>query len=129
MKSNSLLIATGLVLILITGCKSKTADEFIVNKWHLYDMSGKDSESIPDSVKAKMYKEASIEFKKDGKYETNAMGEGSRKGTYRFSADKKILITIEDGGMPDSVSVIELSATKMTVKDKNADVKISFKPH
>jgi len=31
--------------------------------------------------------------------------------------------------MPDSVSVVELTATKMTVKDGKADVRISFKPH
>ena len=129
MKLNGLLITVALFLITANGCKSKTADDLIVNKWHLYEMKGKDAESIPDSVKTKMYNEASIEFTKDGKYQTNGMGEGTKKGTYHFSVDKKTLITTEDGGMPDSVSVIELTETKMTVKDGKADVQVSFKPH
>lgn len=129
MKLNGLLVAATLCMITINGCKSKTADSLIINKWHLYEMSGKDSESIPDSVKTKMYKEASIEFMKDGKYQTMGMGEGLKKGTYHFSTDGKSIITTEDGGMPDTVAVVELTANKMTVKDAKVDVKISFKPH
>jgi len=129
MKLNGLLITATLFTIAAVSCKSKTASDLIVNKWHLYEMKGKDAENIPDSVKTKMYKEATIEFTKEGKYETNGMGETTKKGTYHFSGDGKTLITTEDGGMPDSVSVVELTATKMTVKDGKADVEISFKPH
>ena len=129
MKLNCLLITATLFLIIANGCKSKTSDELIINKWHVYEMSGKAAASVPDSIKTKMYKEASIEFKKDGKYETIGMGEGMKTGTYRFSNDGKTLITTEDGGMTDSVSVVELTASKMTVQDSKADIKISFKPH
>jgi len=129
MKLNGFLITITLLMLTTYGCKSKTANDLIVNKWHLYEMAGKDAESIPDSVKSKMYKEASIEFTKDGKYQTTGMGEGIKKGTYQLTTDGKTLITTENGGMPDSVSVVELTATKMTVKDGKADVRISFKPH
>lgn len=129
MKLNSLLIAATLFMIAAGGCKSKTADDLIVNKWHMYEMKGKDAETIPDSVKTKMYKEASIEFTKDGRYQTIGMGESTQKGSYHFSNDGKVLITTEDDGIADSVSVVELTATKMTVKDSRSDVQISFKPH
>lgn len=129
MKLNSLLTTATLFLILANGCKSKTADKFIINKWHVSEMSGKAAGSVPDSIKTKMYKEASIEFKKDGKYETIGMGEGMKTGTYRFSTDGKTLITTENGGMTDSVSVVELTAAKMSVQDSKADIKISFKSH
>ena len=129
MKLNSLQITATLFITLLNGCKSKSANELIINKWHLYEMSGKDSESIPDSIKTKMFKEASIEFMKDGKYQTMGMGEGLKKGTFHFSTDEKTIITTEDGGMPDTVAILELTSTKMIVKDPKADVKISFKPH
>jgi hypothetical protein len=129
MKLNGLIIAAGLFMITVAGCKSKTANDLIVNKWHLYEMKGKDAEGIPDSVKTRMYKEASIEFTKDGKYQTDGMGQGIKKGTYHLTADSKTLITTEDGGTPDSVLLVELTTTKMTVKDGKADVQISFKPH
>jgi len=129
MKLNGLFIAATLFMTTASGCKSKTASELVVNKWHLYQMSGKDAEGIPDSVKTKMYKEASIEFTNDGKYQTIGMGEGTKNGAYNFSLDGKQIITTEDGGMPDSVSIVELRATKLTVQDSKADVQVSFKPH
>ncbi|MFM6925746.1 MAG: hypothetical protein ACKOU7_09625 [Ferruginibacter sp.] len=129
MKLYGLIITASLFMIAAVSCKSKTAGDLIVNKWHLYEMKGKDAETIPDSVKTKMYNEASIEFTKDGRYQTVGMGTGTQKGSYHFSNDGKQLITTEDGGMADSVSLMELTATRLTVKDAKADFQISFKPH
>ncbi len=131
MKLNNLFIVTILTAsALIAGCKTKKNKDHIVTKWHVTDVSGKGAEMIPDSTKTKMFKEATIEFKNDGKYETYGMGSGSQKGTWHFTADEKALITVEDGSsVSDTVNVVELTAGKMVVQDSKGEIKISFKAH
>ena len=129
MKLNGLLITVALFMIAASGCKPKTAENLVINKWQLTEMKGKDSQIIPDTVKARMYNDASIEFMKDGKYQTIGMGVGIQKGTYKLANGGKTLITIDDTGIPDSLVVVELTTGKLSLKVAKADVQISFKTH
>jgi len=131
MKLNKLFIAAIVgVTVFAIGCNSKKNKDLIVAKWQVTDIAGKTSEMLTDSVKQVMYKEASVEFKKDGKYETNGMGGGTKTGTYHLTADEKGLITVEDGStVSDTVNLVELTDHKMVVADSKGDIKISFKSH
>ena len=131
MKLNNLCIAAIVATaVFAIGCDSKKKKDLIVAKWHVTDITGKGSEMIPDSLKKVMYKEANIEFKKDGKYETTGMGAGTKTGIYHLTADEKGLITVEDGSTAsDTVNLVELTAGKMVVSDNKGDIKISFKSH
>ena len=131
MKLNNLFIAAIVATSVFgIGCDSKKNKDLIVTKWHVSNIEGKGAEMIPDSLKKVMYKEANIEFKKDGKYETTGMGSGTKTGTYHFTADEKGLVTVEDGSTaPDTAKVVELTAGKLVVEDPKGEVKISFKSH
>jgi hypothetical protein len=130
MKLNNLFIAAIVTTtVFAVGCNSKKGKDAIVAKWHMTDISGKGGDMIPDSMKKVMYKDASVEFKADGKYETNGMGSGLKTGTWQLSSDEKSLITKEDGSSVSDTVKVDLSDGKMVVSDKKADLKITFKSH
>lgn len=129
MKVINLIITVIFFMLAVSSCKPKTAENLVINKWYLTEMKGKDSQIIPDTVKARMYNEASIEFMKNGKYQTIGMGAGIQKGTYKLINGGKTLITIDDTGTPDSLIVEELTTAKLNLKVGKADVQISFKAH
>ncbi|MEO6540673.1 MAG: hypothetical protein ABIN74_06780 [Ferruginibacter sp.] len=115
MKPNNLFIATIVtVTVFAIGCNTKKNKDLIVAKWHMTDITGKGGDMIPDSLKTVMYKEASVEFKADGKYTTNGMGSGIKTGTYHLTTDEKGLITVEDGStVMDTVNLIELTGANL----------------
>lgn len=126
--SNLFIIAIFTVLAGISACNTKKNKDIIIAKWRVSGISGKSTESLPDSIKDQMFKDASIEFKKDGKYETIGMGGGNKTGTWHFTADEKTLITTEAGSTyTDTVKVVELSAGKLVVEDIKGEMKIRFK--
>ncbi|MEO6254184.1 MAG: hypothetical protein ABIO79_12800 [Ferruginibacter sp.] len=131
MKPNKLFIAgTAVVTLFAIGCNTKKNKDLVIAKWHVTNIAGKGGEMIPDSLKQVMYKEATVEFKGDGKYETIGLGAGTKTGTYHLTADEKGLITVEDGStVADTVNLVELTAGKMVVSDNKGDIKISFKSH
>ena len=131
MRPNNLFIAAIVAAsVFATGCNTKKNKDLIVTKWHVTNIEGTGGDMIPDSLKAKMYKDASIEFKADGKYETVGMGSGTNTGTYHLSADEKSLISVEDGSTnSDTVKLVELTAGKLVVADPKGEIKISFKSH
>ena len=131
MKLNNLFIAAIVTAsVFATGCGTKKNKDLIVSKWHVTNIAGKGGDMIPDSLKAKMYKDASIEFKADGKYETIGMGNGTNTGVYHLSADEKSLITVENGSTSsDTVNLVELTDSKLVVSDSKGEIKISFKSH
>ncbi len=131
MKLSNLFIVTILTaFVFTTGCNTKKAKDLIITKWQVTNIAGKGGELIPDSLKTKMYKEATIEFKGDGKYETIGMSNGINTGTYHLTTDEKSLITVEEGSTKqDTVNIVELTSGKMVVQDSKGDIKISFKSH
>ena len=131
MKLNNLFFAAIVAgTVFVIGCNSKKNKELIVAKWHMTNIEGKGGDMIPDSLKKVMYKEATVEFKADGKYETIGMGTGPKTGTYHLTADEKALITVEDGfTATDTVKLVELTAGKLVVADNKGELKISFKSH
>jgi len=113
-------------VLLFSACKGKSTKDLIVKKWKFTDFSGKEFEGMPDSVKTKMM-DATMEFKKDGKYENAGMGESTKTGTYKLSDDGKSLYTTDEGSsFTDSLNILEISETKLVVADKKGEVKITL---
>ena len=114
--------------LMMIGCKGKTAKDLVVNKWKITDMSGKGIADMPDSAKAKIYANSSMEFTKDGKFITSGMDNDDKKGTYSVSDDGKTMISTNEGDTyADTLNILEISADKMVVEDRKGAVKVTFK--
>jgi hypothetical protein len=117
-----------IVTLAIVSCKGKSAKDYIVNKWKITEISGKEAADIPDSVKAKMYATATMEFTKDGKFTGTDMGPDDKTGVYSISDDNKSLISKNDNlSKADTLNILEISADKMVLEDKKGDMKVSFR--
>ena len=128
MKLTKLLTACVLVAaIAMISCKGKGPKDLIVNKWQMSEIGGAGAAQIPDSVKTKVIGHATIEFKKEGNFESSDMGDGPKTGTYAVSADGKILSTTDSGkSYTDSLDIIEISASKVILLDKRSDIKMTM---
>lgn len=133
MKLNKLFIIAFMLSAAIISCNNSgggdsNKKEELTAKWKMTDISGKETEHLDDSTKQQMFKDASVEFKADGKYEMIGMGGGNKTGTWKFGSDDKTLITTEDGSMVvDTVTLVELKTGKLVVKDSKSDLTITFK--
>ncbi len=111
--------------ISIFGCKNKSVNDMIVKQWKFTNIQG---DLMPDSIKAKIYANATMEFKKDGKYETSGLAGGNLTGTYTVINDGKNFTTKSDGSIRiDTFNILEITEEKMVFQNTNEEVKISFK--
>lgn len=100
----------------------------VAKKWQVTEISGKGMDIVSDSIRQKMYKEATIEFKSDGKFETRGMGDTPKTGTWQLTGDEKSLVTIEDGSkVTDTVNIVEVVAGKLVVEDPKVQIRINLK--
>ncbi len=112
--------------ITLVSCKGKSAKDLIVNKWHVTNIAGARAADVPDSIKTQMYASAVMEFMKDGKFSTTGFG-SAKGGTYSVSDDGKSLISTDEGSsMADSLTIVEISKSKMIIEDKKSDMKVTF---
>ena len=119
-----LLIAT----LAMVSCKGKSAKDLVVKKWGITEMSGKGVEELPDSLKKKIYANATMEFMKDGKFISSGLDNSDKKGTYSVSADGKTMISSNEGdAVADTLNILEISADKLVMEDKKGSVKVNFK--
>jgi uncharacterized protein (TIGR03066 family) len=116
MKSIKFLTAVLVVTVVMISCKSKTPQELIVNKWQMTNISGGDSNQMPDSAKESM-KKAVMEFTSDGKFHMTGT-ESPYEGSYAISSDGKLLtMTPTTGDKAEVDSVNTLTADKMVITD------------
>ena len=151
--TRSILVILLAVTVTLISCKSKTAKELVVNKWKITEMSGKGVADMPDSAKARIYRDATMEFLKDGKFITSGMDNEAKTGTYSISDDGKTMISTNDDDVntsvnsdtsqipsigsdkqhirtsySDTLNILEISANKLVVEDKKGNVKVVFHP-
>ena len=112
-------------IVAMVSCKSKSAKELIVNKWKVTNIDGAPSD-MTDSMKNVVYATASMEFTRDGKFNSTGMGP-AKNGTYSLSDDGKTLSTTDDGStIADVLNVEELSDSKLIVNVTKEKMKVSF---
>lgn len=112
---------TGMLLaaaVAFTACTGKPAD-MLAKKWKITDMTT--ATPIPDSAKADMLKNATMEFSKDGSYTMNASGTPIN-GKYTLSDDGKTLTLNANAGDKTEVTVQELTKSKFVATAKNTTV-------
>jgi hypothetical protein len=112
---------TGMLLIAavaFTACKGKPQD-MLAQKWKITDIST--TTPIPDSLKAEMLKNATMEFTKDGNYSSNSGGV-SIGGKYTLSDDGKILSLAPTTGDKTDVTVTELTKSKFVGSAKGSTI-------
>lgn len=119
MKMKQLL--TGILLVAavsLTACKGKPKD-MIAQKWKITDIST--TTPIPDSSKAEMLKNATMEFTKDGSYSSNSGGV-TMGGKYTISDDGKTLSLSPTQGDKTDVNVTELTSSKFVGSAKGSTI-------
>lgn len=105
--------------VILAGCKKKTPQELIINKWKLKELSGDNAALIPDSVKTKLLDNSTMEFKADNTFILTGMEPEPQQGTFAISTDGKRLTLIPYKTKKVEVDTInELSGTKLVITDK-----------
>ncbi|MEO5647991.1 MAG: lipocalin family protein, partial [Chitinophagaceae bacterium] len=107
MKSLIIFIFCG---FLISGCSKKGPRDFIIGKWRVTDVS-----STP---LAGSFKNATIEFKKDGTWTITGTPAPDQGGAYSFSSDYKTLTTTDVRGEQSPSDILELSKEQLILIDK-----------
>lgn len=105
----SLVLFCSVPALLLSGCGDSTVapEELIAKSWSLKKFSMKD-EMVPPTMIAN----ASFTFTKDGNYEI-LLGSLDR-GTWKFSEDKKVLITTNTDSQQEShIDVAKLTADEL----------------
>jgi hypothetical protein len=100
-----------LLVLLLAACQEKQPEkkpeELIAKSWRLDKMSMAD-----EMVNPAIMGTSTFTFFKNGRYEI-LMGELER-GKWSLSADKKVLITVRDGGnMQGEMDIVELKEDKL----------------
>ena len=105
--------------IVFSGCKDKPAKELIINNWKFTEISGTAADLIPDSIKKKIYANATMNFNKDGSYEqAGGIDNETRKGVYSLSDDGKTIYSIDESKNTDTMVILQISKDKMVVSPK-----------
>jgi len=109
--------ATALTItVVMLGCKSKTPQELIVNKWKVTDISGGRASEMPDSVQQNI-KKATVEFGSDGKFHLSD-GQKPYEGSYTLDAEGKHLnLNPTTGEGPETDSIADITADKLVIVD------------
>jgi hypothetical protein len=122
-----------LAIVLVVGlfaCKGGKSD-MLAAKWKISNIN--DGREVPadqkeavDKMMAEMLKDSYFEFKKDGSFDMNVAGK-SEKGKWTLNDDGTKLIINEDGAKKaDTMTVSELSETKVSISEEKGSEKVKF---
>lgn len=117
--------------------ENKKAKKMVIGKWKLTDlkspsldlskMSDEQKKAVEEMLNG-MMESSSFVFEADGRFEITmaAMGDTkTNKGTWKVDAEGKTLITTDESGKEQKVSLAELTSTKMVLKEGDTAMTLS----
>ena len=116
----------GVIFLLILFISCRENKELLVNKWRITGVSH-NNEAVADSLVELLH--AEMEFTKDGTFSLTGAAPFivNQTGTYTLSKDGK-RVTILSNGTPGTREIIELSSSKLIMKDSEKNIKWSAIP-
>lgn len=101
-----------LIIFIVVACGSKK--DKIIGKWKMEEMKIAGNEEIAEDVYKELIAGSSFEFKKDGTFSVNLMGE-NQAGNWTLSDDAKTLTTNADNGQVSTFVINKLEKEKLVL--------------